>query len=275
MTTRIVELSKPRIKNPVFIEGLPGVGNVGRIAGGYLVEQLKAVKFAELYSSHFMPFVILKQGATVHTLKNEFYYWKAKKAGQRDLVILIGDSQSINPEGHYETVNVILDYLERLKVKEMFTLAGLSIGEKKEKPTVVGAVSDESLIKKYSKFGIDFDAGENIGTIVGASGLLVGMGKERGMNGVCLLGETSGMPLLPDHKAAEQVLEILTKILKLKIDLKGIEKKVKEMEKFVKRIEGIQRKALLDMMKQKIPSMGKEPKGEGEEEGEDDLSYIG
>jgi uncharacterized protein (TIGR00162 family) len=273
MTTRIVELKKPKLKNPVFIEGLPGVGNVGRIAGGYLVEELKAVKFAELYSSHFMPFVIMKQGATVHTLKNEFYYWKAKKPGQRDLVILIGDSQSVDPEGHYDIVETILDYMEKVKVKDIFTLAGLSVGEKKDKPTVVGAVNDPSLIKKYSKFGIDFEAGENIGTIVGASGLLIGMGKDRGMNGVCLLGETSGMPLLPDPKAAEEVLILLSKILKIKIDTSKIEKKVEEMEKFIKRIEGIQRKALLDMMKQKAPRIGKEPKGEGEEE--DELSYIG
>lgn len=277
MTTRIVELKRPKLKDPVFIEGLPGVGNVGRIAGGYLVEELKAVKFAELYSSHFMPFVILQQGAVVHTLKNEFYYWKAKKPGQRDLVILIGDSQSVDPEGHYEIVDAILDYMEKLKVKDMFTLAGLSVGEKKDKPSIVGAVNDESLIKKYEKHGIDFKAGENIGTIVGASGLLIGMGKDRGMKGVCLLGETSGMPLLPDPKAAEQVLTVLSKILKIKIDTSKIEKKVKEMEKFIKRIESIQRKALLDMMKQKLPGAGKGPKGgdEESEEGEEELSYIG
>ena len=48
MTTKITELEKPKLKDPVFIEGLPGVGNVGRIAAGYLVEELKAKKFAEL-----------------------------------------------------------------------------------------------------------------------------------------------------------------------------------------------------------------------------------
>ena len=268
MSTRIVELKKVKLKNPVFIEGLPGVGNVGRIAGGYLVEELKAVKFAELYSSHFMPFVILQKGATVHVLKNEFYYWKAKKRGQRDLIILIGDSQSINPEGHYDVVYTILDYLAKFKVKDMFTLAGLSVGEKKEKPNVIGATNDDKLIKKYSKYGIDFKSGENIGTIVGASGLLIGLGKERGINGVCLLGETSGMPLLPDPRAAEEVLKVLAKILNVKIDTSKIKEKVKEMENFIKRIESIQRKAILDIMKQKLPKVGKKAK-------EEELSYIG
>ena len=57
MATKIVQLKKPKLKNPIFIEGLPGVGNVGRIAAGYLVEELKAKKFAELWSSHFLPIV--------------------------------------------------------------------------------------------------------------------------------------------------------------------------------------------------------------------------
>ena len=89
---------KPKLKNPLFIEGLPGVGNVGRIAAGYLVEELGAKKFADLLSSHFMPFVLLHQSAAVHVLKNEFYYLKAKGKDQRDLIILIGDSQSVDPE---------------------------------------------------------------------------------------------------------------------------------------------------------------------------------
>ena len=77
--TNIRMLEKtPKLKNPVFIEGLPGVGNVGRIAAGYLTEELEAVKFAELFSSHFYPFVLLHQSSAVHVLKNEFYYYKSK-----------------------------------------------------------------------------------------------------------------------------------------------------------------------------------------------------
>ncbi|MEM7821864.1 MAG: proteasome assembly chaperone family protein, partial [Candidatus Aenigmatarchaeota archaeon] len=213
MTTKIIEFERPKLKNPLFVEGLPGVGNVGRIAAGYLAEELKAKKFAELFSSHFMPFVLLHQTSAVHVLKNEFYYWKAKEKNQRDLIILIGDSQSINPEGHYEIVETILDYISGFGCKEMITLAGLSVGEITTTPKVIGAVSDNELIEKYKKYGIDFEAGSKVGTIVGASGLLVGMGRVRGIKGVCLLGETLGFPIIPDPKSAESVLKVLIKIL--------------------------------------------------------------
>lgn len=264
MATWIKEIERPKLKEPLFIEGLPGVGNVGRIAAGYLVEQLEAKKFAELFSSHFMPFVLLHQSSAVHVLKNEFYYWKAKEKGQRDLIVLIGDSQSVDPEGHYEIVNTILDYLERLGVKEIITLAGLSIGEMIEKPKVIGAVSDIELIKKYQKYGIDFEAGSKVGTIVGASGLMIGLGKVRGMKGVCLLGETVGFPIIPDPKSAEALLKVVVKILNVKLDTSKIEKKVKEMEDFIKKIEDVQKRALGQLLKP-MEKPGKEEK----------LSYIG
>jgi hypothetical protein len=262
MVTRIVELEKPKVKDPLFIEGLPGVGNVGRIAAGYLVEQLKAKKFAELISSHFMPFVLLHQTSSVHLLKNEFYYYKAKK-GERDLIILIGDSQSIDSDGHYEVANEILNYMKKFGVKEMFTLAGLGVGELTDAPKVVGAVNDDELIKKYAKFGIDFKVSDRVGTIVGASGLLLGLGRYYGIKGVCLLGETIGYPIIPDPRSAEAVLRVLAKILNMKIDVSKLEKKVKEMQEFIKRVQEVQAGTLSSLMK---------PPEKAEKE---KLSYIG
>jgi hypothetical protein len=266
MGTDIHEIEKPKLKDPVFIEGLPGVGNVGRIAAGYLVEELKAKKFAELYSSHFMPFVLLHQSSAVHVLKNEFYYWKAKKSGQRDLIILIGDSQSVDPEGHYEIVKCILDFVEKFGCKEMFTLAGLSIGEQTKKPKIIGAVSEPDLIKKYGGAGIDFDAGSKVGTIVGASGLLIGLGRLKGMKGICLLGETVGFPIIPDPKSAEALLRVLMKLLKIDVDTSKLDKKVKEMEDFIKKIEDVQRKAAMGQMMRPPDKPG---------EKKEKLSYIG
>ena len=257
----------PKLKDPVFIEGLPGVGNVGRIAAGYLSEQLKAEEFAELFSPHFLPFVLLHQNSSVHVLKNEFFFWKAKKKDQRDLIILIGDSQSIDPQGHYEIVETVLDFLEKMNVKEIITIAGLNVGKLDREPKLIGAVSDPELIKKYKNYGIDFDAGSKVGTIVGASGLFLGLGKYRGMKGLCLLGETSGFPIIPDPKSAEVVLRALSKILNVKIDMDKIEDKVKEMENFMKKIEKVQSRAIRQLISQQV----QQPSDEKEEE----LRYIG
>ena len=256
----------PKLNNPVFIEGLPGVGNVGRIAVGYLVEELKAVKFAELMSPHFMPFVLIHQSSAVHVLKNEFYYWKSKNPKQRDIIFLIGDSQSVDPVGHYNIVETILDFLEKLGVKDIITTAGLSVQTTEKKQKIIGAVSEPEVIKKYDKCGIDFDAGSKVGTIIGASGLLLGLGKYRGMRGLCLLGETAGMPEIPDPKTAELILKVLVKIFNLKIDMSELQDKIKEMEKFMKKIENVQSKALAQMLKAQMRES---------EPGKEELKYIG
>jgi uncharacterized protein (TIGR00162 family) len=261
MTTKIIVFEKPKLKDPIFIEGLPGVGNVGRVAAGYLVEELKAKKFAELISSHFMPIAVIPKGSQVEMIKAEFFYWKAKNKNQNDLIIMIGDSQSADPEGHYEIVEEVLRFLKQLGVKEIFALGGLNIGIPTERPKVVGAVNDVSLEKKYQKYNIVFDTSQRVGSIVGAAGLFVALAKYYDIPATCLLGETSGMPFLPDPKSAEAVLKVLSDILNLKIDTTKLEKRIKEMKEFMRRVEAMQSQLLRSHL----------PPTEKKEE----LSYIG
>lgn len=263
--TSIKVTEKPKLKNPILIEGLPGVGNIGRVAAGYLISELKAKKFAHLYSEHFFPFVMLHNNYEIRLLKNEFYYWKAKKKGQRDLILLIGDCQSLSPNGHYDVIENILDFAQKMGVKDIITIGGLATGDVEEKPKVLGSVTEKGMIKKYKGTGIEFTAGEKVGYIVGAAGLLLGLGAERGMKGLCILGETSGFPIVTDPKAAEVVLNAIKKILKIKLDMSKLDKRVKEMERFIKRVESLQKKAIMQIAKEE-----KAPVSEKEQ-----LRYIG
>src|SRR3989344_483795 len=186
LETKIFIDEKPKLKDPICVVGLPGIGNIGRIAVGYAVQQLKAKKFAELYSPYFYPFVMIHND-TVHTLRNEFYYYKTNSGN--DLILIIGDCQTYDPKGHYEVAGKIIDFLKTLGCKEIITVGGFGTGHVSEKPKVFGVSSDTELIKEYKKHGVVFDIGDQIGTIVGASGLLIGIGKQSGMKGLVLLGE--------------------------------------------------------------------------------------
>lgn len=247
METIIKVLEKPKLRKPMLIEGLPGIGNVGRIAAGYLISELKMKKFAELYSPHFLPLVLLHDNAVAATLKCEFYYCKSGC----DLIVLTGDTQSISPEGHYDVCDKILDFIEKLGVKEIITLGGFAEPQPVAEPKVIGAVNDKDLLKKYEKFGIDFGKEHTVGTIVGASGLLLGLGKIRGMNGLCLMGETIGLPMVTDPKAADKVLQVLSKILGVKLDLTKLEKTIKEMEEKIRKTEKMHKDVLEEMPKSK------------------------
>ena len=248
METTIKILEKVKLKNPLLVEGLPGIGNVGRVAAGYLVNELKMKKFAELYSPHFLPLVILQNDAVAGMLKCEFYYHKGKK---RDIIVLTGDTQSITPEGHYEICGKILDFVGKMGVKELITLGGFAEGKEVVEPRIIGAVNDKKLLKKYDKLGIDLGNEHPIGTIVGASGLLLGLGKVHGIDGVCLMGETFGLPLITDPKAADRVLHVLIKVLGVKVDMSKLENTIKEMEERIDKTDKIHKKMLQQISKGK------------------------
>jgi len=241
---------KPKLKNPLLIEGLPGIGNVGKLAVEHLIDNINAVKFAEIICKDFPPQVFINTDGTIKLVNNEFYYWKAKKWNQRDLILLTGDYQALSSEGQYDLVEAILDIAQDLGAKEMFTLGGYGLGHEIDKPQVLCATTDESLVKKMKKYGAVFKKNEPGGGIVGASGLLLGLGKLRGFKGVCFMGETPGY--LVDPKSAKAVLKILMKITNIDVNLSALEKKAREIESIahqLREMESLSSKEKTDELK--------------------------
>jgi len=219
---------KPKLKTPILIEGLPGIGNVGKLAVEHLIEVMRAKKFAELYSKDFPPQVFINPDGTIKLVNNEFFYWKAKRRSQRDIVFLTGDYQGLSSQGQYELAESILDVVQSLGVKQMFTLGGYGLGREIKEPKVLFATTDKNLVKEMKQYGAVFKKNEPGGGIIGASGLLLGLGKLRGMTGTCFMGETPGY--LVDPKSAKAVLRVLTKAVKLEVDLSRLEEKAREIE---------------------------------------------
>ncbi|MEM2979035.1 MAG: proteasome assembly chaperone family protein, partial [Methanomassiliicoccales archaeon] len=213
MVTEYIETifyEDPVLENPILVEGLPGVGNVGKLAAEHLLEQLGAVKFAEIYSKFFPPQVLVDDEGLIRLVGNELYYSKGNSA-RPDLIILVGDYQGLTPEGQYELSDHILRIAKKYGVKKIFTLGGYGVGKMVEKPRVLGAATDKELVEEMKKYGVVFAKGEPGSGIVGASGLLLGLGKIHGIRAVCLMGETSGY--FVDPKGAEVVLRVLAKVL--------------------------------------------------------------
>jgi hypothetical protein len=225
------EFKKVKLNKPVMIEGLPGVGNVGKLVAEHMIYELNAEKIIELYSWHFPPQVLVDNDGTVRLSRNELYACKSKK---QDLLILTGDQQSVTNEGHYLIAEMLLDFAQQYKVSRIYTLGGYGIGQLVEKQTVLGAANDAALVEEMKKYGVEFREEETGGSIVGASGLLLGLGQLRNIPAVCLLGLTSGY--LVDPKSAQAVLEILCRVLNLELDTQALKDRAEEMEKVVERL---------------------------------------
>jgi uncharacterized protein (TIGR00162 family) len=226
------ELKKVKLKKPVMIEGLPGVGNVGKLVAEHMIQELNAEKIVEIYSQHFPPQVLVNSDGTVRLCKNEIYAWKSKKL---DLLIINGDQQSVTNEGHYLIAERLLDFAQQYDVSRIYTLGGYGIGQLVEKQVVLGSVNEIGLVEEMKGYGVEFRDDEPGGSIVGASGLLLGLGEMRGIQAVCLLGLTSGY--LVDPKSAQAVLKILCRALDLEIDMQDLKDRAEEMEKVIERLK--------------------------------------
>ena len=77
--TEIVKIKDIKLKDAILLEGLPGVGNVGKLAAMHLIEELKAKKCTEIYSSHFPPQVLIDDDGVVKLVNKNFIIIKARK----------------------------------------------------------------------------------------------------------------------------------------------------------------------------------------------------
>jgi len=253
-------LENVELRNPVLIEGLPGVGNVGKLAADYLREQLKAKPLATIYSKFFPPQVYVNEDGIIRLVSNDLHYWKAPSSASRDILVLGGDYQGISPEGQYEITQRVLDYCHGLGVREVFTLAGFAQGRVVDDPRVLGAATKPEQVEAMKKFGVVFSRNDPGGGLIGASGLFLGLGRLFGMEGVCLMGETSGY--FVDPRSAQAVLKVLAKILEVDIDFTALEAKAHEIDRIAQKIHEAEARST-----EGAPPSGPAPR--------EDLGYIG
>ncbi len=232
--TTIVAKENVELENPVLIEGLPGLGMVGKIAVEHLMRQTKAKNLAELYSPHFAYYVLVTEDGSVRLLRSEFYYWRNENSGS-DIIFLTGDSQAQTIEGQYEVADAILEFAKNHGVRTIITIGGYR-EEAKEEPKVYTSATNEATLKKALEAGAQNSPAGN--PVVGTAGLLLGMAKLKDLDAVCLLVETPGY--LPDPKAAKSVLNVLGKMLSLKVDLKGLDKEILKSKRIEEKIKVIE-----------------------------------
>jgi len=197
-------MSRPMLENPILIMGLPGFGNIGRIVARLLIEFSQARTFAELYSPSFPDYVIIDKKGVCRPPRYKFYTSKIV----RDLIILTGDTYPSldDTPAHYEVCSEILDFISELGCKFIVTVGGAPTSSP-AREIYVAATSKKIAMEYVEKGAIIYKDDR----IIGASGLLLGLARNRGLDGVCLLGSTLG--LTSDQESAFNVFKFLKKVL--------------------------------------------------------------
>jgi len=212
-----IELSeKPKLNDPILIEGLPGIGFVANIAVLHLISELKAKRFAEIVSASFQDFAVTTEGGGARSPLNELYYHKREDGG-RDLILWHGNTQALTTFGQYELCGKVLDIAQELGCRFVISIGGFKKDEVQQVPAMYSAATDQETLKE----ALDLGTKVMVGHIFGIAGLLVGLGRLRNMEGFALLVDTLGM--YPDANAARYALTALGKYLNLNVDLSKLD----------------------------------------------------
>ena len=233
----IEHVAERSLSEPVLIEGLPGVGHIGKLVAEHLVEEFDSELVRRVYAAEFPPQVTVDDAGVTDLTAAEFHAIETPDDAA-DLLVLTGDHQASTNAGHYTLTSAFLDIADSFGVDHAYALGGVPTGELVEEYTVLGAVTDAELKPPLEDADVEFRPDEPAGGIVGVSGLVLGLGGRRGFDAACLMGETSGY--LVDPKSARAVLEVLQTVLDFSVDYESLEDRADEMEEVVGKIREMQ-----------------------------------
>lgn len=221
---------KPKLKQPLLIVGLPGIGFVSKLAVDHLVRELKAKPFATLYSPHFPNQVLALKNGRLRPFSMRFYHAKLKK---RDVVLVRGDLQPLTVEGQYEVSAHVLSFFQSIGGVDVLAMAGYAVNPVPKNPSIYSFSTSKQLWSNLQKAGAKSTT--VIVPIVGMAGLVPALSKLYGLRGACLLVETPGNTV--DAVGAKHLVAFLGKWLGEDFDVKALDSRAKKAQVLLKRIE--------------------------------------
>jgi uncharacterized protein len=217
MDREIVKITLERettVKNPVLIEGFPGIGLVGNIASQYIVNELNMTYLGAMSSRYFPPLAVLLGG--IVNMPVRIY----EDAG-KDLVVVTSDIP-IHPMVSYDIGREVVSWAQSINAKEVVCMAGITVMG--EQHRVFGAVSKNDLLDRLKDKAEIFE----LGTITGITGSIMNECRLRNIPAICLLGETASAE--PDPRAAIAAVETLNKIYDLGVSTAKLSEQADQIE---------------------------------------------
>lgn len=217
-------LRRPQLSEPSMVAAWPGMGYLAKISADYLRKRLKARPFAEIIC--YQNAIIYKKSlADLPPIRHRFY-----AAPKHDLIICVGDAQPSIPQEAYRLARCVISVAERFNVRRIYTMAAYP-SDYKDEPRVYGVYTDERLRDILLEQGVRLF--EEEGAINGLNGVLIGAAKNRGIEGICLMGEIR-YANVPQHLSSKAVLEKLTAILGIEIDVSMLERRASRVDKSIR-----------------------------------------
>ncbi|NJE05501.1 proteasome assembly chaperone family protein [Thermococcus sp. M36] len=216
-----VKLVLPEVKNPIFIEGYPGIGLVGHIAANFLARELEMEMIGYVESPFIPPMALILEGRPNPPLR--FY-------GRDNVIVAVADIY-VPPTLVNEIARELVGYLRDMNARKIISMGGIGIGFFKENTEVWGVGAREELNRELEEKGVKI---LQYGSIMGMSGKLLWEASRNGLDAYVLLGETFGDR--PDPRAAANVIEALKKLTGIEVSTEPLLQEARAIEEQLRRM---------------------------------------
>jgi uncharacterized protein len=213
-----------------LVAAWPGMGNVGVGACAYLVAKLHSTMVHEMPpGEHYeIQHIDVKDGLAKpgRVPRSMFFEW-SKPDNSHDLLIYLAEAQP--DRNGYKMCTQVLDYAASKGVDRVITFAAMATQlHPADVPNVFGIATNGEGIRQLQSLEV---ALLKEGEITGLNGVMLAAALERGLPGMCLMGELPYFAAgVPNPKSSTAVLEVFSAMSDIRIDLSDLKQQADAVE---------------------------------------------
>jgi len=217
---KIQDIQNFSLKDIVLISSLPDMGKVGGIVTQHLKKKLQTKQACKIILSD-KPWVNLKKGL-IDLPHDEYEITVDEK---NSIVIFSGENQPQEPTTVFATAEKVLSTVKKMgNIKMVITTGGYLPSENGKGTSVFGVATNSKSLELLKSFDV-VPLGPEVNTITWFNGLILGLSKGQKIDGIGLFGEITDSET-PQYKTASNIVNLIGKILGVKIDTTELDKKV-------------------------------------------------
>jgi proteasome assembly chaperone (PAC2) family protein len=233
---------EPDLHLPNLYAAWPGMGNVSLNAARFLVDKLEMEPIGSIESmeSSVADGIVVRDHLVLplETPEYRFYAFQHPE-NQGDLLLFVADHQPVQPQA-IALARLVMRVADRFGVRRVQTSAALMCSiSHMERPRVWGVATHREGLPGLEDLGVRLLPE---GHVSGLNGLLLGVAKRMGFEGLCLLGEVPYYTIGMDNpKSSLAVLERLARLWRIRLDTSelreaGLKNEI-EIEQFIRQGE--------------------------------------
>ncbi len=247
--------------------GWAGIGSVGLAAVSTLRRLVRASELGQIEPyEYFEPSKVVVRNGLISQMRFPNTTFYSHSLPDRDLLLLVGEQQPMDDRKAYRMAKEVLDVAQRVGCRRIYTsAASVTTIHHRVKPRVWAVPNSPDLLAEVRRYGntILMSEAENAaetrettgesgedeqasaspgsggGLISGLNGILLGAAKNRGIEAICLMGEVpyylQAAPW-PYPKASISVLEVLSRILRMPLDLRELYEMAEKVDQNIEQV---------------------------------------